>query len=195
LNDVLDAGKKGSKELGDANKQLEDAQRKVEDASRSLGDAQDALITSTGGVTGATKDSTTKFYEGLTAASSYLEYLRNNKAPADEIAKAIGEIETKLGGVASEAGKTGEFDAYIGKLRDVQGAYDDLNRTIDNGPWSGHQGPNGGNMFPPTPNDLARAAAGDVGIGISVTVKGTGVVDALLDYQSKNGSIPIRVSG
>jgi hypothetical protein len=195
LNDVLDAGKKGSKELGDANKKLEDAQRKVEDASRSLGDAQDGLITSTGGVTGATKDSTTKFYEGLTAASSYLEYLRNNKAPADEIAKAIGEIETKLGGVASEAGKTGEFDAYIGKLRDVQGAYDDLNRTIDNGPWSGHQGPNGGNMFPPTPNDLARSAAGDVGIGISVTVKGTGVVDALLDYQSKNGSVPIRVSG
>jgi hypothetical protein len=142
------------------------------------------------------KTASEKFYDGLGAASAYLEYLRNNKAPADEIAKAIGEIESKLGGVASQAGRTGEFDGYIAKLREVNGEYDKLNRTIDNGPWSGHQGPNGGQMFPPTPNDLARAAGGtNVGVSLTFKLNKNGVVDALIDYQAQNGSIPIRVSG
>lgn len=196
LNGVVNAGKLGSKDLKDAEKDVEDAHRKVEGAARDLGDAQDSLNVKTAAVGEAVKTAGQKFYDGLGAASAYLDYLRNNKASVDDMSAAVFEVEKKLGGVAAQAGKTAEFDSYIAKLHETRDAYIELNTAQDNGPWSGHQGPNGGQLAGGmTKDDLARAAASSVGINVTIKVKGDGVVDALMEYQSKNGSIPIRVSG
>lgn len=195
LNVAINAGRDGSRELTEANKKLADAQRGVDDAARTLADSQDALNEKITAVAGATQTASEKFYAGTDAAAVWLQKLKDEKATPQEFALALNEIESSLGKVAAAAGKTAELDDYLNKLAIMAYAIAGLNGQLDAvKPKLGFIDTSA--QKPGTPY-LYGGASPALASEFSVTLrlKGDAVVDSLLDYQSKNGSIPIRVTG
>lgn len=196
LNETINRGKLGSKELADADKKLEDAQRKVDDSARNLADAQAALTEKTSAVSGSTQTATDKFYAGITAADTWLQTLKDNNATPGEFASAIDTIEKSLQGVASAAGETAALDDYLNKIAIMAYAIAGLRGQLaDPLPRLGFIDTS--QQKPGTPYLYGGASAGvasDFSATVTLRLKGDAVVDSLLDYQGKNGSIPIRVT-
>lgn len=123
LLDTINRGKEGSKELAAANKEVEDASRRVQDAQQALADAQEAVQAALEKTAASGKSLADRFKDGRSSAQDLLDYLvKNKKGPAD-FADAIGLIESELGAVSKELGNTKEYDAYIGKVKDLVNEY------------------------------------------------------------------------
>lgn len=183
LNDLLNAGKEGSKELAAANKQVEEAQQRVQKSEESLIDAQDALNQSTSGLAGSQKSVNDQFIDGVEAADSYLKYLIDNKAKPEEFASAVKTVYDNLKNVADQAGRTPELDAYLEKVTTLYTTLQNIGNT-------------------PIITSTSTANAAEETLNRSRTTVqlnldgrtfGEAVVSGLLAYQNANGKIPIKV--
>lgn len=186
LNELINRGKEGSRDLAEANKQVEAAQRRVEDSERSLVDANDALNESTTGLGGAVKTANQRFEEGVTAADTWLRKLIDNKATPQEFSTAVAEIYGNLKAVADQAGETKSLDDYLLKISSI---YAQLKNVSEFGNFA----PGGFS------NDPANAFESQPDTKVVLNVDGRAfgeiVVAGLVRYQSSNGPVPIRVSG
>jgi hypothetical protein len=185
LNEVLNRGKEGSRDLEEANRRLEEASRRVEDASYSLRDAHDQLSQGIGRTSSATKTASDRFDSGVRSADTWLKLLATNKVTPDEFAAAVGEIASGLGAVAVEAGKTAEMDEYIKKIQELAVAYDALNTVpkVLSAPAP---------KFPNMPN----VASGLPGTSTSTTIieiGGQAIAKVLVDESNRQGGLPIRI--
>jgi chromosome segregation ATPase len=191
LNDLINRGRDGSKELAEANKAVEDAQRKVEDAQYALIDAQDALNGSTATLAGTTKDAGDQFERSQKLADAWLLDLIDKKKTPEEFAAAVDEIRQRLSGVAKEAGKTEELEAYLAKMQELRDkilAVDDAagKATVKLGSIPGLVGSSGG-------------IGASTGVSSTVTLNVDGkrfgevVVNGLIAWSNDNGPVPIRV--
>lgn len=185
LNDTLTRGKEGSKELADANKQVEEAQRRVEDSTRNLDDAQDGVQEALKGTAGAAKSAAEKFDDALKASDAWIQWLATHNATPAEFAAAIEAIKTGLGGVATQAGKTSELDAYLQKVRDLSGLFLGLSSA----------------QLPSLPNSSANAAENSLNRtaaskqAIQVVISGKTLLDIMLDENSSAGSPIVTRTG
>ncbi len=184
LNDLINAGKDGSRDLAEANKSVEAAQRRVEDSERSLIDAQDALNESATGLGGSVKTANQRFEEGVTAADTWLQKLIDNKATPEEFGKAVATIYGSLKDVADQAGETGTLDAYLTKISDIYAQLQNINNlpkiTANSTANSAEE-------------SLRRSQSTKVVLNLNGRDFGEVVVEGLLAYQSANGSVPIKI--
>lgn len=183
LNAVINRGKEGSRELAEANKQVEQAQRRVEQANRSLIDAQDALNESTSGLGGSVKSANDRFLEGVTAADGWLQKLVEGKVTPEEFAGAVDTIRANLKGVADQAGKTAELDAYLEKITAI---YDKMRELsgLDVGKV----------LSAPAPKTGGSSGSGTNVLNLTVDGKRFGqiVVDSLIQWGNDNGALPVK---
>lgn len=187
LNEVVNLGRDGSKDLAEANKAVEREQRRVEQAERALVDANDALNTSTSGLGGTVKSANDRFLEGVSAADGWLKKLIDGKATPEEFAGAVDTIRANLKGVADEAGKTQALDEYLGKIQAIYDKINELNGVSGTtaGKLSGLVGQSA---------SIGANAAGTSTVNLNIDGKRFGqlVVDSLIQYANDNGAIPIR---
>lgn len=191
LNDVINRGRDGSKELADANQAVERAQRRVADAEYALVDANDALTGSTSGLSGTTKDAGDQFRIAQGKANEWLLNLIDKKKTPEEFAAAVKTIRDRLSGVAEQAGQTEELDAYLTKIQELRDkilAVDDAARgaSVKLSAIPGLAGSSGG---------IGASAGVPQNIELKIDGKtfGSVVVNSLINWAADNGAIPIRV--
>lgn len=184
LNELINRGKEGSRDLADANKQVEAAQRRVEESERALVDANDALNESTTGLGGSVKTANQRFEEGISAADGWLQKLIDNKATPEEFGKAVATIYGSLKDVADQAGETKSLDDYLLKISNIYAQLQNINNLPSITATSSANS---------AENALNRAQATKVTLNLNGREFGEVVVEGLLAYQSANGSVPIKI--
>ena len=186
LNELINRGKEGSRDLAEANKQVEAAQRRVEDSERALVDANDALNESATNLGGAVKTANQRFEEGISAADGWLQKLIDNKATPEEFSSAVAKIYGSLKDVADQAGETGTLDAYLAKISNIYTQLQNINNLPSITSSSSANS---------AENALNRAQSTKVTLNLNGREFGAAVVEGLLAYESANGPVPIRVRG
>jgi len=184
LNDLINSGKEGSKQLAEANKAVEAAQRRVVDSEQAVIDAQDALNTSTTNLAGSTKSANEQFQIGITAADGWLQKLIDGKATPDEFSAAVKTIYDNLKDVADQAGETSTLDTYLTKVSNIYAQLKNISGFGNFAPGGFSNDP--ANAFQSMPETK-------VVMNLDGRSFGEAIVTGLLAYQSANGSIPIKV--
>lgn len=184
LNELINRGKEGSRDLAEANKQVEAAQRRVEESERALVDANDALNESTTGLGGSVKTANQRFEEGISAADGWLQKLIDNKATPEEFGKAVATIYGSLKDVADQAGETKSLDDYLLKISNIYAQLQNINNLPSITASSSANS---------AENALNRAQSSKIVLSLGGREFGEVVVEGLLAYQSANGSVPIKI--
>lgn len=184
LNELINRGKEGSRDLAEANKQVEAAQRRVEESERSLIDAQDALNESAAGLGGSVKTANQRFEEGVSAADTWLQKLIDNKATPEEFGAAVATIYGSLKDVADQAGETKSLDDYLLKISNIYAQLQNINNLPSITATSSANS---------AENALNRAQSTKIVLNVAGREFGEVVVEGLLAYQSANGSVPIKI--